>query len=154
MKTVKILSLTLLMSIFCAGTSFAQQRGHRGQQAKPTSEVRATPEERAAKRVEMMKESLNLTPDQVAKLQPVQTQFAKDQARIRNAAKENQKEMKANREAYDAQLKSILTPEQYQKLQEQRKDIKKGRGEQQGKSKGNRGGKPQAQQGAKKACSK
>ena len=131
MKTVKIVSLTLLMSIFCAGISFAQQQGQQEQKVKPT------PEERAAKRVEMMKESLNLTPEQVAKLQPVQTQFAKDQERTRKAAKENQKEMKAQKEAYDAQLKSILTPEQYQKYQEQHKDTRRDGGKQ---GKGNKGG--------------
>ena len=151
MKTVKILSLTLLMSILFAGTSFAQQRGQRDQQARPTSETRATPEERAARRVEMMKESLNLTPDQVTKIQALQTQRAKDQ---QNA----HKDMQAKREAYDAQLKSILTPEQYQKLQEQRKDMRSGgkqgkgnRGGQQSKSgKGNHQGKPAQKQGCSK----
>lgn len=115
MKTVKILSLTLLMSIFCAGMSFAQ--GQKGQR------MQGTPEERSAKRVEMMKESLDLTPDQVTKLQAIQTQFAKDREQ---ASKNNQQDMKAKREAYDAQVKSILTPEQYQKYQAQRKDMKKG----------------------------
>ena len=141
MKTVKILSLTLLMSIFCAGISFAQQQGQRGQ--KPTG----TPEERAAKRVEMMKKSLDLTPAQVTKLQPVMTQFAKEKA----AAKDNPQEMKAKKAAYDAQLKSILTPAQYQKYQEQRKEMKKG-GNQHGKcTKGNHQGK---QGGNKKGHSK
>ena len=116
MKTVKILSVTLLMSIFCAGVSFAH--GHqKGQKMK------GTPEERALKRVEMMKKSLDLTPDQVTKLQAVQTQFAKDREQ---AQKNNRQDMKAPREAYDAQVKSILTPEQYQKYQAQRKEMKKG----------------------------
>ena len=115
MKTVKILSLTLFMSIFCVGMSFAQQQNQRGQKAKATSE------ERASKRLEMMKKTLDLTPDQVTKLQAIQTQFARD----REQAKENRQDMKAKREAYDAQVKSILTPEQYQKYQDQRKDRKK-----------------------------
>jgi len=121
MKTVKILSLTLLMSVLFAGMTFAQQQGQK------TPRVKATPEERAAKRVEMMKQSLNLTPDQVTKLQSVQTEFAKNQDQAQAAKKGNQQDMKAKREAYDAQVKSILTPEQYQKYQDQRTSmIKKG----------------------------
>ena len=115
MKTVKILSLTLFMSIFCTGMSFAhgQKDQRRG----------GTPEERSAKRIEMMKESLNLTPDQVTKLQTAHTQFAKEREQ---ALHNNQKDIQAQREAYDAQVKSILTPEQYQKYQAQREDRKKG----------------------------
>ena len=143
MKTVKILSLTLLMSIFCAGTSFAQQLGHRGQQAKPTSEVRATPEERAAKRMEMMQKNLDLTPEQVTKIQALQAQRTKDQENAR-------KDMQAKKEAYDAQLKAILTPEQYQKLQEQRKDMRQRSGQ---KGKGNKGG-HQGKPAPKQGCSK
>ena len=134
MKTVKILSLTLFMSIFCVGMSFAQQQGQKGQKTKETSE------ERASKRVEMMKKTLDLTPDQVTKLQAIQTQFAKD----REQAKENRQDMKAKREAYDAQVKSILTPEQYQKYQDQRKDRKKNGGKH---GKWNKDNKDNSQQG-------
>jgi len=139
MKTMKILSLTLFMSIFCVGISFAQQQDKKGQRAK------ATPEERAAKRIEMMKKTLDLTPDQVTKLQAAQTQFAKDWEQARTAKKENRQNMKAKREAYDAQLKTILTPEQYQKYQDQRKNMKKG-GDRQGKrNKGDKGGDQQGE---------
>jgi hypothetical protein len=43
----------------------------------------------------------------------------------KQSREESRQKMKAQREAYDAQLKTILTPEQYQKLQAQRKEIKK-----------------------------
>ena len=115
MRTVKILSLTFIMSIFCAGMSLAH--GQKGQRTK------GTPEERSAKRIERMKESLNLTPDQVTKLQAAQVQFAKDREQ---ASKNKQQDMQAKRDAYDAQVQSVLTPEQYQKYQDQRKDMKKG----------------------------
>ena len=115
MRTVKFLSLTLFMSIICTGMTFAQQDGQRGGKAK------ATPEERAAQKVERMKESLDLTPDQVEKIQELQTQLAKDQEETRAAAKENFQDMKAKREAYDEQLKTVLTPEQYQKYRNQDK---------------------------------
>lgn len=124
MRTVKFLSLTLLMSIFCTGMTFAQQHGQKNGKAKATSE------ERSAQKVERMKESLDLTPDQVTKLQELQTQFAKDQEQARAAAKENLQDMKAKKEAFDAELKSILTPEQYQKYKDQQRKDKKKDGQQ------------------------
>jgi len=130
MKTVKILSLTLLMSVLCVGMTFAQQQGQK---------VKATPEERAAKRMEMMKQTLNLTPDQVTKLQAIQTEFAKDQDQAQAAKKGNWQDMKAKREAYDAQVKEILTPEQYQKYQDLRASkMKKGGKQGMAKKGGNR----------------
>ena len=114
MKTVKIVSMTLLMSILCAGVSFAGQQGQRDHKSKATSE------ERSSKRIEKMKETLNLTPEQVTKLEAIQAQCAKDKEQKRQ-------DIKAKKEAYDAQVKSILTPEQYKKYQEQNKGMKKGK---------------------------
>jgi len=125
MKTLKFFSLTLLMSIFCIGMTFAQQPAqgkavqHKEQKAKLSAEDRAT------KQVEMMKTSLNLTPDQVTKLQAVQTQFAKDQDQAR-ATKASAQDLKAKKDAYDAQVKSILTPDQYQTYQAKQASMRKG----------------------------
>ena len=134
MKTTKIVMLTFLMSIFCVALSYAQK----GEKSK------VTPGERGAKRIEMMKKSLNLTDEQAAKIQELQKQMfgdmkqdrAKDEVKRGNKGEVNREEMKANREgmkakreAYDAQLKTILTPEQYQKYQEQRKEMQKNRHE-------------------------
>ena len=141
MKTVKILSLTLLMSIVCATTIFAQQQRNQRQGQRP-ERTQATAEERAAKQVEEMKTSLNLTPEQVTKVQELQTQHAQQQEQSRTAAKQN---MQAQRDAYNAQLKSILTPEQFQKFQEQRQNMRKGDG-QRGKFGKQKCAKPQAAQ--------
>ena len=65
---------------------------------------------------------MNLTSGQLVKLQAAQMQFAKDRKQIRE---ENHRKMKEQREAYDAQLKIILTPEQYKKMQNQHKKIRK-----------------------------
>jgi len=145
MKTVKILSLTLLMSIFCAGMTFAQQQNQKvtpqkeqraaPQKGQKAQQAKATAEERATKQVEMMKTSLNLNADQVTKLQAVQTQFNKDQDQARASKTGNQQDLKAKKDAYDTQVKSILTPEQYQKFQDQH--AKKGAANKQGK--GNKG---------------
>ncbi len=87
---------------------------------------KTTPEERAAKQVEMMQESLGLTPEQVEKLKAVQLQFAKEREQARIAAQKTQQDMKAKMETYNAQLKSILTAEQYQKYQQERMNMRKG----------------------------
>jgi len=151
MKTVKILSLTVLMSIFCAGMTFAQQQNQKVTQPKEQQvaskkgqkgqQVKATAEERAAKQVETMKTSLNLSNDQVSKLQPIQSQYVKDQDQARGAKKGNQQDWKTKKDAYNTQVKSILTPEQYQKWQTQRADMKKGQGKstQVNQGKGNKG---------------
>ena len=121
--------MTFLMSIFCVALSYSQQN----QRSK------VTPEERAGKRIEMMKKSLNLTDEQVTKLQEAQKQLFSDMRQIRGTGEAKREEMKAKREemkadrekmrakrdAYNEQLKTILTPEQYQQYQEQRKDMQK-----------------------------
>ena len=117
MKTTRILMMTFLMSVFCVALSYAQQ----DQKSKPA------PGERAAKRIEMMKKSLDLTDDQVAKVQKAQKQLFEDMKQLRTKSDGNREEMKAKRDAYHAQLKTILTPEQYQKYLDQRKDMQKNR---------------------------
>jgi Spy/CpxP family protein refolding chaperone len=117
MKTTRVLMLTLLMSIFCVALSYAQQ----GQRSKPV------PKERTAKRIEMMKKSLDLTDEQAVKLQEAQKQLFGYMKQIREKSKTNREEMKTKMTAYNEQLKKILTPEQYQKYQDQRKDMQKNR---------------------------
>ena len=139
--------VTFLMSTFCVTLSYARQ------DQKP----KVTPNERAAKRIEMMKQSLHLTDEQVEKLQKVQKQLFEDMKQVRGTSEVNREKMKVKREemktkreemkakmeinreeikakrermkakmeAYEAQLKTIFTPEQYQQYQEQRKNIRK-----------------------------
>ena len=138
MKTTRILMVTFLMSIFCVTLSYAQQsqKVQQGQKPKQTAQQgqkpKQTPEEKVAKDLETMKKSLNLTDDQVVKVRESQKQLSEDikQIQAKNAGKgktaANREEMNANREemkvktdAYNARLKMILTPEQYQKYQDQ-----------------------------------
>jgi len=142
MKTVRILSMTLFLSIFCASMTIAQQqqqdrkadqqkeqrvaqkKGQQGQQTK------ATAEERAARKVDAMKKSLNLSDEQATKLQSVQTQYIKDQDQARASKSGNQQDWKTKKDNYDSQVKSILTPQQYQQYQAQHSNMKKGQGKQ------------------------
>lgn len=109
MKTTKILTLTLLMSIFCVASSNAQK------EQKPKAS-----KERTENRMEMMKKSLDLTDEQVAKLESVRKKMSEDMKQSQDKDKANREEMKVKMAAYDAQVKTILTPEQYQKYQEQK----------------------------------
>ena len=148
MKTVRFFMMTFLMSLFCVTLSFAQgaqkpasqtpasqtqqvkkprTQAQQGQTQKP----QVTPEDRAAKRLEMMKKSLNLTDQQVVQVQDAQKQLSDDtkQIRAKSGGKDNvaanRTEMKAKTDAYNAKLKTILTPEQYQKYMGQNKGATK-----------------------------
>ena len=108
--------VTFFMSIFCVALSYGQQ----------DQKTKLTPEQRSAKRIEMMKTTLNLTDDQVVKVKAAQAQLSTEMKQVNGKDKANREEIKAKRDAYNAQLKTILTPEQYQKYQEQQKTMKKG----------------------------
>ena len=141
--------MTLFLSVFCVSMASAQQQ----QQDRKTvqqkeqrvaqkkvekgQQTKATAEERASKQVNEMKQSLNLSNDQVTKLQSVQTQYIKDQDQARASKSGNQQDWKTKKDAYDAQVKTILTPQQYQQYQAQHSNMKKGQG--QGQAKGKNG---------------
>jgi len=96
-----------------------QQVTRKQSTTKPTKATKATAEERASKQVEAMKKSLNLSNDQVNKLQSVQTQYVKDQDQARSSKNGNKQDWKTKKDAYDSQVKTILTPAQYQQWQAQ-----------------------------------
>jgi hypothetical protein len=135
MKTVKFLSMTLLMSMFCVGMAFAQpQQGqHNNQVRNKNQKTNVTPEQRASKQVEAMKKSLNLSSDQVSRLE----QVYKEEGQSMSKGKGNQQNMQARREAIDSKVKSILTPEQYQKYQDMHKNGKSGSKQGKGNKNGN-----------------
>lgn len=90
-----------------------------------TATRQRTPEDaatRAARRTEHMRSTLQLTEDQVARVQAINLKHAEavEAAREADKAKRDQErqELKAS---YDAELKAVLTPEQYERLLEQRR---------------------------------
>ena len=119
MKTlVKKSFVLVLVSLFVVSVS-AQ-----GPDKKP----RMTPEERVSKQVEMMTKQLDLTADQQAKIKEINLKYSQQMA---DHAKQSKEEMKKNREkmetqmeAKNAELKQVLTPEQYEKWQEKRKEMR------------------------------
>lgn len=104
--------LSLLFSLVCMVTATAQ--GQRGN---------ATPEERAAKMTERMKQSLKLTEDQATKVQAINLQAAKDMAAARESGQDMRTSMQTIRTKQDAELQKVLTPEQYKTYQDSRQQM-------------------------------
>ena len=84
------------------------------------------PQEKAQKLTDWMKTNLKLTDDQVAKVQPINLKYALAMADTKQHTGSNAKmAMKADEEAKDAELKAVLTPEQYSAWQTKKADMKK-----------------------------
>lgn len=76
-----------------------------------------TPEQRAERQTAMMTKRLGLSPDQVEKVKAINLKHAQDAQAVRDARKDEKgaqpgamKDMKAEK---DAELKAVLTPEQF-----------------------------------------
>ena len=114
MNKSKMVLLTMLFSFICMVTTFAQnQRGGSN----------ATPEERAAKMTERMKQSLKLTDEQTAKVQAINLQMANDMATARESGQDMRTSMQTIRAKQDAELQKVLTPEQYKTYLDSRQQM-------------------------------
>ena len=106
--------------VFMFTGSFAQT------QPESQEKQQMTPQDRATKELSRLKTDLSLTADQEAKLKPILTSYAEQEQTQRQANKEDKEAAKADRQALrqkkDADLKAVLTPEQYQKLQDKKKE--------------------------------
>ena len=106
MKKLVFLATTLLM--FLAITVNAQQRGPR---------ERMTPEQQATRTVERLTTELQLTDKQQADLKKWYTESFKKREEAMQKNRDNREamrdQMKKDREAADAELKKVLTEEQY-----------------------------------------
>lgn len=102
--------LSLLMVLLVNATSYAQ-RGRRGSNL--------TAEQRAEKATKKLTKKLGLNADQIAQVQVanLKMQTAKDAARTNR----DRAAMKSASEAYRAELKTILTSEQYAKFEQMKK---------------------------------
>ncbi|MGB0176266.1 MAG: DUF4890 domain-containing protein [Owenweeksia sp.] len=99
--------LSLLLVIAIGSGAFAQEK--RGKQRDP--------EKMATKMTEKMAEKLGLNDDQKEKLYQSNLRLAK-------AKKENREEMKAAGETHSAEMKEILTEDQYAEYVQQREKMK------------------------------
>lgn len=92
--------------------SYAQQ----GSDNKSAKTVR-TPEDRATIFTKWIDKTVTLTPDQQTKVQAVNLKYANMKQAVRDSAQANRKAMRqevmADNKEQDAELKSILTSDQY-----------------------------------------
>ncbi|MCB0514512.1 MAG: DUF4890 domain-containing protein [Chitinophagales bacterium] len=104
-----------------------ERPAHRGDMHRPDGEhERLTPEQRAEKMTQKMAEELNLSKEQYAKVLELNKQMGakmeEQRARHEQDRERNKAEMMELRDAHDAKLKGILTPEQYEKFAAHRDD--------------------------------
>lgn len=91
--------------------------------AKAQEKKERTPDERAKAQTERMTRELGLSADQAAKLEPINLKYAREGAALRAEYQTRREAMrkegkgKALIDAHDAEVKPILTPEQYTKWQ-------------------------------------
>lgn len=123
----KILFFATAFLLFVAFSANAQQRGHKPQREQ------MTPEQQATRLVERMNKELTLTEQQQNELKTWFTASLKQRNENFKKNKDNREnmreEMKKEREATDAELKKVLTAEQYktykaneEKRQQERKE--------------------------------
>ena len=147
MKKIFFIMVTLLVT---AGMAMAQgpgpkgPRGERGEKQDPKVQAEQKTERMAktlllndAQKQQVLE--LNLAEaEKRAELRPT-TPPAEGEKPAKPSAEEREKrrqEMEAQRAAYDAKLKTILTPEQYTKFSERKNNQEKGSKDKKGKKKG------------------
>jgi len=123
MKTLIKKSIVLaLISVFTFAVS---AQSHEKKQ-------RMTPEERASKRVEMMTKLLDLSEEQQLQIKEMSLrhfqQMDSKEERVGKRKMQNWDNIKPQMIARNAELKQILTPEQYEKWQENRREMGENRG--------------------------
>lgn len=115
------LMMAAVALMFVCSASFGQQR------ERPSSE------DIAKRQTEQMTKSLSLTDDQKSKVEAINLKYAKKQDNAFKSNKEEKQarreEMKKNHEAKDAELKGVLSSEQYVKYQEKQQERKNKAGE-------------------------
>ncbi len=139
---MKKLLAMIALGAMVTGSSFAQTATHKDRKprtersGKVASDKKAkSPEEKAEKRAAAMAKKYNLTTAQQNQLKALHASRKQDAAlhhakgtemtdAQRQAMKERREAMKASRAQYKAQLKAILTPEQYAQFEADHKSKK------------------------------
>ncbi len=105
--------------------------------AQAQDKAQRTPEERAKMRTERLTKELELTPEQATKVQAINVKYADkvDEARKEREADraEVRKEAKTMHDAHDAEMKAVLTADQYAKWTARKEEMKARHMERRGK---------------------
>ena len=116
MKAILVNVLFLITFLFASNVIWGQ---------KKTS---STPEERATKLTEWMKTNLQLSGDQVTQVQTLNLKYANKTQELQTQSlsrKQKMQILKDNDKAKDAELKNVLTTEQYNNYQVKKEEIRK-----------------------------
>lgn len=128
-----------------AALTFAQQQQANPEMKKQNWEDRKVKmQEKQQNHLEKMQKDLNLSEQQVKQIKDLQNkEFADREANFKQKEAmraEKMKEMKAKKDTHDAEMKKILTPEQYQKWEKQRDENMQKRKEMMKERGGKKGG--------------
>jgi hypothetical protein len=116
MKAISVNVLLLIVFLFAGNVIWGQ---------KKTS---STPEERATKLTEWMKTNLQLSGDQVTQVQTLNLKYANKTQELQTQSlsrKQKMQILKDNDKAKDAELKDVLTTDQYNNYQAKKEEIRK-----------------------------
>ena len=113
MKTNKVLGLALLFSAISVGVVTAQEQ----KQVKDPQDV-------ATKHVERMKQALNLTDDQVAKMKQIESTMFKERQQMQKAVQDVRKDFATKMKGHSEEMQKILSPEQFQKYKNRMQRMK------------------------------
>lgn len=108
------MSLALLLSMISVGFVWAQQ------EQKPVKKKQV----RVARYAERMKQELNLTDAQVAKLKDVEVSILKERQQMKQSVRNSRTDFMSKVQEHNKEIQKILTPEQYQKYQVKMQQLK------------------------------
>jgi Spy/CpxP family protein refolding chaperone len=120
LTTIRLIVSLIALIFITTSSIFAQQQGKGGGYGN------ATPEERAKRQTEMMKEKLSLTPAQEPKVSAINLKYAKKMEEVRkitDTAAQRKTFDNLNRQK-DGELKVVLTPEQFKSYLKQMEELK------------------------------
>ncbi len=121
--------LIVALSIFTIGTGISQST--EGKQERKSDRAKLTLEERVERQTKRMTKQLDLTNEQVEKLQAIQLEYAKQEEIEREARA-------AKRATHEANIRAMLTDEQVKKFDELKENRKDKRARKRNKRKGKR----------------
>jgi Spy/CpxP family protein refolding chaperone len=124
MKRLTHIIIFLVLATFMLPlTSYSQDQGKRFRERLKNT----TPEDRADFQTNKMKTLLNLTDEQTAKVREINLKYAKENQKVFDQSVYRDQKRKKLSELYEQkqkELKTVLTEEQYEKLQSEKKELK------------------------------
>ena len=141
LKFMKRLSVILVVFLFIAGTTFAQERGggqrpSRTEQGRPGNRPQMNPEEMLKRQTQRLVEELKLTKDQEAKVTAINKKYMEKQSfdwsKMRDASDEERAKMREERTKIqaekDKEIKTLLNADQvklYDEMLKKREEMRR-----------------------------